>query len=249
MLLESRASRAAIPLLAALASSALAEGQDKAHETAAAAPGEAPVLARFLARPDEPVTRYRARRRMDVRGVGERAWMTVQVELDPERGFRWAIESEGGSRTLREKSLVRVLELEAEAHASGVVARSGLTADNYLLEAGGRDRDGLVRLRARARRRESVLFDGFFVVTPDTAELVRVEGSLARGPSFWIPRVEVTRQFARISGHRVVVRSESIAHLRLLGESRLVVGYDYEMIDGDPVLPPSPLAALVVIAP
>ena len=41
------------------------------------------------------------------------------------------------------------------------------------LSPGGREPDGLVRLRARPRRRESCLVDGFFVVTADTADLVR----------------------------------------------------------------------------
>ena len=237
MVLEGGCSRAVVLLLGALVGSGVAESQAQAPEPSPSP--ETAVLARFLSRPDEPVSSYRARRRMEVRGMGQRAWMDVRVEFDRERGFRWAIESEGGSKTLREKSLMRLLETEAEAYAEGAAARAALTPDNYQVESVGRDPDGLVRLRARARRRDSVLIDGFFVVTPDSADLVRVEGRLARGLSFWIPRVAVSRQFARVNGHRVVVRSDSTAYVRLLGESRLVVSYEYEMIDGERVAMPS----------
>jgi hypothetical protein len=201
------------------------------------------ALATFLARPDEPVHRYRARRRMEVAAMGERAWMEVEAELDPQWGFRWKVASEGGSRSLREKSLLRLLRAEAEGHAAARPARSALTAENYVLEAVGREPDGLVRLRARPRRRESCLVDGFFVVTPDTADLVRVEGGLARAPSFWVKHVDVSRYYARVGGHRVVVRMESVAQIRLLGPSHLVVTFDYEMIDGREIPPSSVLAA------
>ena len=210
--------------------------------------GEA-VLAAFLSRPDEPVTRYRARRRMEVAAMGERAWLEIQAELDPGHGFRWTVLSEGGSRTLREKSLLRLLRAEAEAHTSALPSRSALTSENYALEPEGRDPDGLVRLRARPRRRETALVDGVFAVAPDTADLVRVEGALARAPSFWVKHVEVYRHYARVRGHRVVVHMESVAQIRFVGRSHLVVTYDYEMIDGQPITPSSVLAAVVPATP
>jgi len=201
------------------------------------------VLALFLTRPDEPVTRYRARRRMKAWAMGTHAWVDVAAEFEPETGFRWRVESEGGSRSLIERSLLRLLRSEEEAHASGLAPRSALTSENYALEPLGRDPDGLVRFRARPRRREAGLVDGTFLVTPDTADIVRVEGRLARSPSFWISSAEASRQYARIVGHRVVVRLDSTASLRLFGKSRIVVTYEYEMIDGDHI-PPAAVASL-----
>lgn len=221
-------------------------------EPQAAFPGLDPAeatLARFLARPDEPVTRYRARRHMEVEARGDRAWMDVRTELDPYSGFRFTVEAEGGPRPLLERSLLSILRAEQQAHASGQVSRSALTADNYLLRSAQPDPDGLVRLRALPRRRESTLVDGVFVVTPDTADLLRVEGALARSPSFWVKEVEVSRHYARVRGHRVVVRLESRARIRFLGPSRLVVEYDYETIDDQPVEPPTRFAAVAGARP
>jgi hypothetical protein len=194
------------------------------------------AFALFVARPDEPVTRYRARRRMEARALGKRAWMEVRVELDPEAGFRWWVESEGGSRALIERCFLKLLRLEAEGHASGLAESSALTSANYDFAPEGRTPEGLVRLRARPRRKEASLIDGSFVITPDTADIVRVEGKLARAPSFWIPKVQLSRHYVRIGSHRIVTRLESTASLRLIGSSFLVVTYDYDMIDGDQIV-------------
>jgi hypothetical protein len=239
---------ASVVMVCALAAALAAGGERESVSRPVDREGHA-ALAAFLARPDEPVTQYRARRRMEVVAMGERAWLEIQAELDPAQGFQWRVESEGGSRVLREKSLLRLLRAEAETHASALPSRSALTSENYALEPEGREPDGLVRIRARPRRRETALVDGVFVVTPDTADLVRVEGDLARAPSFWIKHVDVSRHYARVRGHRVVVRMESVAQIRFLGPSHLVVTFDYEMIDGEPIPPMSVLAAVLPAAP
>jgi len=195
------------------------------------------VLARFVGRRDEPVRQFRARRRMRAEGLGREAFMDVLVELDPVTGFRWTVEAEGGSKMIRDRALRGMLEKEGEAHEGGQVDQTALTAANYSLSLEGREPGGLARLRAIPRRREAGLVNGRFFVTPDTADIVRVEGRLARAPSFWIPRVDLIRHFRRIRGHRVVVRIESVAHVRPFGRVRLRIDFDYEMIDGDVLQP------------
>lgn len=201
---------------------------------------EASVLEKFLARPDEPVGSYRGRRAMFAEGLGKRASMEVLVQLDPRRGFRWDVLSEEGSELIRQKGFRALLQAERETIESGRSDRASLTADNYALRFEGRDADGLVRLRASPLRKEKVLIDGAFVVTADTADLVRVEGRLAKGPGFWTPRVDVVRHYRRLRGHRVLVRVESVSHVRLLGDIRSRVEYAYETIDGDQ-MPPLPV--------
>lgn len=195
------------------------------------------VLERFLARPDEPVRSYRARRRLWSEGAGRAAFMEVGVALDPEAGFRWEVLAEEGSGIMRNKGFRGMLEREAKAYSWGSVSESSFTDENYELSVKGLDSDGHVRLRARPRRREATLVDGTFVVRPEDSDLVRVEGLLAKGPSFWTPRVEVVRHYRRIHGHRVMVRLESTAHIRLVGAVRMVAEYDYETIDGEPIAP------------
>lgn len=195
------------------------------------------VLALFEGRPDEPVRRFRALRRMHAEGLGREAFMEVLVELDPEGGFRWTVASEGGSELIRNKAFRGMLEKETELRATERPEGAALTADNYALVPDGREGDGLVRLHAVPRRRDAGLVEGSFVVTSEMADLVRVEGRLVRNPSFWVTRVELVRHYRRIRGHRVVVRIESVSHIRLLGPVRLTVDFHYEMIDGDELGP------------
>ena len=199
------------------------------------------VLRRFLARPDEPVRSYRARRHLEITSgaLGKKAWMDVRVELDAERGFRYAVTAAGGSEMLQERILHRVLRTEQEVYAAGTNARTALTAENYTFVPDGRSAEGLVSLAATARRREVGLLNGRFLVTPDTADLVEVAGTMAKGPSFWIPRVDLLKRYARIQGHRVNVRVESISHVRVLGESRFTMTSVYEHIDGEPIASPA----------
>jgi hypothetical protein len=128
-----------------------------------------------------------------------------------------------------------VLRAVQEVYAAGGNPRAALTAENYVFAPGGHDPQGRVRLLVRARRREVGLLNGHFLVTPDTADLVEVAGTMARGPSFWIPRVEMTKRYARVQGHRVNVEVESVSHVRLLGRSRFTMRTSYESIEGDAV--------------
>jgi hypothetical protein len=203
-----------------------------------AAEVEARTLARFQARDDEPVRSFRGHRRMRAEGVGRRAALDVLVELDPESGFRWTIEAESGSKLVGDKAFRSLLEEEAAVRGTAGPDGGALTSENYDLSTDGRETGGLVRLRAVPRRRDRRLLDGIVVVTANDADIVRVEGRLARNPSFWLTRVDLVRRFRRLNGHRVVVRVESVAHIRFLGDVRLTVDFDYETIDGDPIRSP-----------
>ncbi len=211
--------------------------KDRSAATATlAAAADAAVLARFSARPDEPTRSFRAMRHLEVTAAfGRSAWMDARVELEPTGVFRYTVVDAGGSEMLRGRILQRVLRSEQDVYAHGDSARTALTAENYELAPGGRDEHGLVRLIATARRKETGLLNGQFLVTPDTADLVEVSGTLAKAPAFWVPRVDLVKQYQRINGHRVNVRVESLSHVRLLGSSRFTMTTRYETIDGDAI--------------
>jgi hypothetical protein len=75
------------------------------------------------------------------------------------------------------------------------------------------------------------------VLSEDGRELLRVEGVLAKNPSFWTSLVNVIRHYARLDGVRVPIATESIARVKIAGLSRLNVDYEYESINGRPVSP------------
>jgi hypothetical protein len=197
---------------------------------------ESSSAARFLPRYDEQLTQYRAFRRMHAKSerFNQEGWVDAWTELDA-RGFRYNIVSERGSDYVRTKVLKAVLKREQELIAEGQGDRAALTEENYVFSNAHEGADGLRYVLLKPRRKEIMLVDGRMVLSPDGADLLRIEGRLAKNPSFWTSLVNVIRHFAKVDGVRVPVSTESIAKVKFAGQSRLDVRYEYESINGRPV--------------
>jgi hypothetical protein len=207
-----------------------------AGAAAAALPGDVgyePVLHRFLSRADEPLTTYRGTRRLEGRNekFNVSAWMEIATELSAD-GFHYRVLREGGSDLIRGRVFRAMLANEEQIFATGDAARSAISSNNYELTPGDSAEPGLVKLFARPKRKDVTLIDGAVYITDNDADLVRVEGRLAKSPSFWTRRVDVVKQYTRVAGLRVPVRIESVAQIRFAGTSTMTMTYDYEMING-----------------
>lgn len=195
---------------------------------------EPQVVQRFLARADEPLTRYRALRHLEARNerFNLHGWLEAWTELTPDGQFKFKVVREGGSEYIRVKVLRPLLENEERLFATRDAARAAVTPENYDLQGTEAAEPGLVKLFVKPKRREVSLVDGAAVVTEDEADLVRVEGRLAKNPSFWTKRVDVVRRYERLNGVRVPMRLDSVAQIRLAGASTLSMTYEYEMVNG-----------------
>jgi hypothetical protein len=184
---------------------------------------------------EQPLTQYRAYRRMHARNehFGQEAWLEAWTEFD-DRGFRYTIVSETGSDYMRNRVLKAVLKREQELVADGDCRRSELTADNYEFQD-VKQGDGERYVTIKPKRKDVLLVDGRMVLSQDGSELLRVEGRLAKNPSFWTSLVNIIRHYARLDGVRVPVATESIAKVKFAGIAYLDVHYEYETINGRPV--------------
>jgi hypothetical protein len=192
--------------------------------------GSGPILGR-----DAPLEQYRAYRRMHAatdNGKHE-AWLDAWTELKEGR-FSYEIVSERGSETVRGKVLRSMLQREQELVNSGNTDKGELTAANYEFTDAGRDADGTRVVQIKPKRNDVLLVDGHAVLD-DGGELLRVEGRLAKNPSFWTSLVNIIRRYARIGGVRVPVATETIAKVKMVGTAKLQVFYDYESVNGRPV--------------
>jgi hypothetical protein len=181
-----------------------------------------------------PLTQYRAFRRMHAKSdkFNHEGWLEAWTELD-EHGFRYQVVSERGSEYVRNKVLRTVLKREQELVADGG-EKAALTDANY--EFTETEPRGDVRyILMKPRRRDVVLVDGRMVLSPDGSEIVRIEGRLARNPSFWTNLVNIIRHFAKVDGVRVPVFTETIAKVKFVGHSKMDVSYEYESINSRPV--------------
>lgn len=162
-------------------------------------------------------------------GSDHEGWMDAWTELDSS-GFRYQIVAERGSNTVRNRVLRTILKREQEMIANGDYGRGDLTAENYEFGEEISGPDGRY-IPIKPKRKDSMLIDGRMVLSA-AGDLLRVEGRLAKNPSFWTSHVQVTRHYGRVDGVRVPIAVESIAKVKFVGQSRLNVDYQYESVNG-----------------
>ena len=209
------------------------------HATARDTPS---ILARFLAKSDEPTVEYRALRRLEADNAHfhQNATMTAWTEYDHTNGFRYQIVSEGGSTYISTHVLRAALEGEKKMWTDREPQRASFTHDNYQFQDGGASSDGLATVGVKPRRKDVLLVEGSLFVQPDDGDLTRIEGKLSKAPSFWTRRVDIVRRYERIGGVRVPVSIESVAHVLIAGRSTFKMTYEYETINGQHVGAPQP---------
>ena len=220
--------------LLAVALVAVASGQVPG---ASVEPPHQTLRSKFLDRQTEPLTQFRAVRHLEATNqrFKKHGWMDVRTELSSAGGFSFVVLDEGGSSYIRKKVLLPILEGEREIVSRGDVAHAALTTSNYEITSEEPVEPGLVRLTVKPLRNEITLVDGAVFVTDTDADLVRVEGRLARNPSFWTRRVDIVRRYGRVGGIRVPLAVESIAQIRIAGRSEMTMTYRYEMVNGEVV--------------
>jgi hypothetical protein len=206
------------------ASSARATVPDPADQT----------IRQFLAQ-DDAQPAYRAVRRLQAENGTHRGWLEALTQYSPEAGFNFQITAEGGSGYIRSKILTALLEGEREVITNGETARSSLALINYRFQPNGIDSEGFANVLLLPRRKERVLVTGTMFLKPTDGDLVRLQGRLAKSPSFWVKDVDIVRTYERIAGTVVPVALETKAQVRFLGEATLRMTYVYTEIDDRPV--------------
>jgi hypothetical protein len=203
---------------------------------------DAPCATAFFTANEPPLTSYRARRHLEASNqrFNKSASMEAMTELSPQ-GFTYQVLAEEGSGLIRNRVLRAALEGEKQIVAGKDQQRSQFTLDNYRISCDGTTDEGLVRVKLEPLRQDKLLVRGALLLRGG-AELVAVTGQLAKGPSWWTPKVEVQRRYIRVGGVRVASEIESTSHVRLVGASRFRMTYTYEMVNGTAV-PPAASAA------
>jgi len=191
-------------------------------------------IRRFLAQ-DDSQPRYRAIRRLEAENGSRRGWLEAATEYTPPAVFRYQVIAEGGAGFIRDKILRGVLDAERNAIAQGDTGRSSIAPENYEFEPSGVDPDGLARVLLSPRRKERFLVAGAMFLQPLEGALVRVQGRLAKSPSFWVKNVDIVRSYQRFGGSDLPIALESKADLRLFGPATLRMTYVYSEVDGHPV--------------
>ena len=127
------------------------------------------------------------------------------------------------------------LETERLMWASGAPDRAAINPDNYTFEDRGLEPGGLAGVGVKPRRKDLLLVDGSIFLRPTDGDLVKLQGSLSKSPSFWTREVEIVRRYERVAGVRLPVAFESVANVFLAGRSTFTMIYTYQMVNGQPI--------------
>jgi hypothetical protein len=202
-----------------------------------ATPAPANLLQRFLTLDDPTPTQFRALRHLEAKNshFDTSASMDVWTEGDASGGFRYEVVAQEGSDYIRDHVLLATLEMERKMWASGTPDAAALSPANYTFEDGGPQSDGLASLIVKPKRKDVLLVNGSIFLNPDDGDLVRMEGSLSKPPSFWTRHVNIVRWYRRFAGVRMPVALESTANVRIAGASTFRMTYEYESINGQRV--------------
>jgi hypothetical protein len=181
---------------------------------------------------ETPLSQYRALRKMHAHNekFGQEAWIEAWTELNGTT-FTYEITVERGSEYIRNKVLRTMLVREQELVNRGESGRAEISAENYAFEESSTPQDGFRYVLLKPKRKDMLLVNGRMVLNPEGTELLRVEGTLAKNPSFWTSSVNVVREFAMVGGVRVPVTTATVAKLKLAGQAHLDVRYEYESIN------------------
>ena len=193
-------------------------------------------ISRFLAQ-DKTQHAYRAVRRLEAGNGAQNGWLEATTEYGRATGFHYQVTAEGGSGYVRSKVLRALLDAERDEIEHGDADRASLAPANYTFRPNGVDADGLVTVQVSPRRKDGTLVSGTMFLQRGTGALVRLEGRLAKSPSFWVKTVDIVRLYEPITGAIVPVLLESRAQLRGFGRATLRMSYRYVEIDGRPVVP------------
>jgi hypothetical protein len=192
-------------------------------------PRAAVAMHHFLDRPTT-AQQYSAARRLEASGSGQQGWLDVQTDFSVASGLSYHVTAEGGSGYIRSRVLRSLLDEEQRLIERNRTASVAISTANYQLTPEGLNDEGLVVISMRPLRKDRSLIAGRMFLTMD-GDLVRVEGRLAKNPSFWTSRVNVVRTYRRINGVPMPVLLDTTAQLRLLGSSALRMTYRYAQVD------------------
>jgi hypothetical protein len=158
-------------------------------------------------------------------------WMRVATTVTPAGAFSWSVLEEGGSNRTRDKVFRELLQNEAATWRDGARDGAALTPDNYEFTPLGPASAGHIQIRLKPRRADSRLVDGTLTVSTDGYP-VRLEGKLAKSPSFWVKSVTIIKQYGRFAGVALPTSLESHADLKMFGRSTFTMRYRYSEVNG-----------------
>jgi hypothetical protein len=149
--------------------------------------------------------------------------VVAEVNFRPPTSKDYKIQNSSGSKR-GEQVVRRVLDHEVQATSNGSQSRTALTRDNYdftFIAEEALDGQPCYLLQLKPKRKETDLISGKAWVDKQSFLVRRIEGEVAKTPSWWLKRVRVKLAFADLEGTWVQTNFEAVADVRMVGTHTL----------------------------
>ena len=170
---------------------------------------------------------YTAVRRYVAVNKQRRAEMFVRVSCDSNGAEEFTIVSEQGSGAIRKYVFHKLLSEEAEASRRGNRNSNRLTPDSYEFQMVAQETLGsgpaYVLQVVPKRLLTNISSTGKVWVDARDYSIIRIEGKLARNPSFWVRSVHFEHTYQKVGQFWFALSTRSDTQLRIFGDSVLTI--------------------------
>lgn len=163
----------------------------------------------------------------------KRAELTAKVEYKKPGEKSFEVVSESGSGFIRSRVLKKMLEAEKDASQAGNRRRTRFLPENYdmhLLGTGSTEGRICYLVQLDPRTENKYLIRGKAWIDAHDFAVIRVEGSPAQNPSFWIKDTKIVQRYAKTGAFWLPVSNTSTTEARLFGKTDVTIDYlDYHL--------------------
>ena len=174
-------------------------------------------------RPQLPYQVLREYRLFGANNSTSNSSVVAEVNFRPPTSKDYKIQKSSGSK--RGEQVVRhLLDHEVEGASNRSQARTALTRDNYDFAYRGEvvlDGQPCYLLELKPKRKEKDLIAGEVWIDKHSFLVRRIEGEIAKTPSWWLKKVHLKLAFADFEGTWLQTSMEAVADVRIVGPHTL----------------------------
>ena len=162
---------------------------------------------------------------------GKRAEMLVRMIQHKDGSKEFGVVSSTGWGGARKHVFSKLLEAEVEASRPGSPEEARMTPENYSFSMMGAEavdgRQAYV-IGVTPKKPKKYLMRGTVWVDAEDFAIVRMEGTPAKSPSFWIKSVQFFHKYEKHGGLWLAASDNSLSDARIFGPTELRIEYfDY----------------------
>ena len=193
------------------------------------------IVERMIEKNKERLTaleRYESDRtyRVEYKGTGgeHHAELRVHAEYVGPNQKKFTVISESGPKFLCEKVLRKLVESEQEASTAAGRNQITLSPETYTMELTGEETVAGERawvLHVAPRVENKFSYRGDVWISQDDYGILRVVGSPAKSPSWWIDRASFDSRYVRRGNAWLPESNVATSHVRIGGQATLTIDY------------------------